>query len=189
MAFPEPTERSIRWSAWEGFETGAEHVDIRREGNEIVAAGLLIGSDEEVCYGLSYELRIDETWRIREARLSLTAGPSLHLEADGQGAWHADGRPRPDLEGCLDIDIQASPLTSTLPIRRLHLDKGQGAAIHVAYIRIPSLTVEVGRQRYTALEPASLYRFESLDSGFKADLPVDGEGFVLNYPRLFRRWS
>jgi hypothetical protein len=181
--------RTIRWSAWEGFEDGLEHVDIRPEGTGIIAAGLIVGTDEDSCYGLTYDLVVDEAWRVRDAWLRLTAGQTLHLESDGQGAWRADGRKRPDLQGCIDIDIEATPLTNTLPIRRLALDRGRSAVIHVAYIRVPSLAVEVSRQRYTALEPGSLYRFESLDSGFRADLPVDHEGFVMNYPRLFRRWT
>jgi uncharacterized protein len=181
--------RTIRWSAWEGFEDGLEHVDIRPEETGIVAAGLIVGADEDSCYGLTYDLVVDEAWRVREARLRTTAGHDLHLESDGLGSWRMDGRPRPDLQGCIDIDIEATPLTNTLPIRRLALDRGQSAVIHVAYIRVPSLAVEVARQRYTALEPGSLYRFESLDTGFRADLPVDHEGFVMNYPRLFRRWT
>jgi hypothetical protein len=189
MTFQVPTERTIRWSAWEGFETGIEHLDIRREGSGIVAAGVLTGSDEDGSYGLFYELVIDDGWRVRDAKLFLTSGPRLHLESDGRGSWRANGQGRPDLQGCIDIDIQASPVTNTLPVRRLALDRAQGADIRVAYIRVPSLAVEPVRQRYTALEPGSLYRFESLEGAFKADLPVDQEGFVMNYPRLFRRWS
>jgi uncharacterized protein len=35
--------------------------------------------------------------------------------------------------------------------------------------------------------PNRLYKFESLDGGFTADLPVDAEGLMLDYPSLFRR--
>jgi hypothetical protein len=33
----------------------------------------------------------------------------------------------------------------------------------------------------------SLYRFLNLDGGFTADLQVDPDGLVLDYPGLFRR--
>ncbi|MFC4174069.1 putative glycolipid-binding domain-containing protein [Microvirga sp. GCM10011540] len=189
MAFGPPTARTIRWSSWEGLEDGLEHVDIRPEGSGTVAAGVIVGAEESACYGLTYRLVMDEAWRIREARLEATTGPSLHLQSDGQGSWRADGQPRPDLHGCIDIDIQATPLTNTLPIRRLNLDKGQSAIMRVAYIWVPSLSVEAQEHCYTALDPGAQYRFESLESGFRADLPVDGDGFVMNYPRLFRRLS
>ena len=45
-------------------------------------------------------------------------------------------------------------------------------------------------QRYTRLEQNSgdtLYKYESLDGGFTANLPVDADGLVLDYPGLFRR--
>jgi len=75
MTFRAPTERCIRWSAWEGFETGIEHLDIRRESNGIVVAGIIAGSDEDAgSYALSYGLAIDEAWRVRDAELSLTSG-------------------------------------------------------------------------------------------------------------------
>ena len=32
-----------------------------------------------------------------------------------------------------------------------------------------------------------LYCFKSLSSGFRADIPVDGDGLVLDYPGMFRR--
>jgi hypothetical protein len=49
------------------------------------------------------------------------------------------------------------------------------------------LTVRPQRQAYMRLSER-LYLFESLDgSGFKAELPVDEDGFVLDYPQLFQR--
>ena len=49
----------------------------------------------------------------------------LHLESDGEGHWQENGKDRPDLHGCIDIDIQATPFTNTLPIRRLGLKTGE----------------------------------------------------------------
>jgi hypothetical protein len=85
------------------------------------------------------------------------------------------------------VDIQATPLTNTLPIRRLALQAGESTDIRLCYIEVPSLTVSPATQRYTALETGRLYRFESLESDFTADLPVDEDGFVLDYPGLFKR--
>jgi hypothetical protein len=59
--------------------------------------------------------------------------------------------------------------------------------IRLCYITVPDLTVFASNQRYTAIEAGSLYRFESLEDGFTAELPVDEDGFVLDYPGLFRR--
>ena len=55
-----------------------------------------------------------------------TGGPEpceadLSLTGDGAGRWQIDGRDAPDLDGCLDLDIQVTPFTNSLPIRRLDL--------------------------------------------------------------------
>ena len=51
------------------------------------------------------------------------------------------------------------------------------------------LRVEPQPQAYTRLGER-LYLFENLDGGgFSAELPVDEDGIVLDYPALFRRVS
>ncbi len=179
--------RTVRWSAWEGCEAGLEHVDLSPADGGIHVSGVVIGRDGEARFGLAYRLRLDSSWRTRDAHLRTTSGRALHLESNGQGAWTENGRSRPDLQGCIDIDIQATPITNTLPIRRLDLETGESMEIRLGYVSLPELIVTAASQRYTALEAGSLYRFESLEDGFTADLPVDQDGFVLEYPGLFRR--
>jgi hypothetical protein len=58
--------------------------------------------------------------------------------------------------------------------------------IPVAFISIPELRVNVVQQRYTRLETGR-YRYEGLDSGFTAEISVDEEGLVIDYPQLCRR--
>jgi hypothetical protein len=149
----------------------------------------VIGSTDDAAFGLRYRLQIDSGWRLRVAILETAAGASLHLQSDGEGHWLQNGRANPALDGCIDIDIEATPFTNTLPIRRLAFAAGESHAITLAYIRVPSLMVGPARQRYTALIPGELYRFESLEHSFIADLPVDRHGLVRDYPGLFRRIS
>ena len=187
MSIPTLIFRTIRWSAWEGCEAGLEHVNIRPADGGLAVSGVVIAQEDEAQFGLSYRLKLDALWRAREAHLTTTSGHVLHLESDGQGHWRENGKDRPDLQGCIDVDIQATPITNTLPIRRLDLETGESTEIRLGYITVPDLTVFASNQRYTALEAGSLYRFESLEDGFTADLPVDEDGFVLDYPRLFKR--
>ncbi|MGO4572919.1 putative glycolipid-binding domain-containing protein [Microvirga sp. 2TAF3] len=179
--------RTIRWSAWEGCEAGMEHVEISPSDGGIELSGVMIGNDDRSRFGLTYRLKVDSAWRMREARLRSVSGRALHLETNGQGTWRENGVEQPALQGCIDIDIQASPITNTLPIRRLDPKQDESAEIRLCYIEVPSLKVSPREQRYTAVEPRKLYRFESLESAFTADLPVDEDGFVLDYPGLFKR--
>jgi hypothetical protein len=176
-----------RWRAWDGAEAGLEHVEIRTGGDHILVEGLAIGATDGEPFGLDYRLVLDRAWRVREAALRTAAGRSLQLTSDGAGLWTVNGFFDETLSGCIDLDIEATPFTNTLPIRRLALASGQAATVEVVYIRVPSLATAPACQRYTALTPNERYRFESLESGFSADLPVDPHGLVTDYPGLFRR--
>lgn len=179
--------RTIRWSAWNGCETGLEHVDVRPSDGGHTISGVVIGEEDGSRFGLHYRLKVDSLWHTKAVHLQTTSGQMLDLESNGQGSWTENGKARPDLQGCIDVDIQATPLTNTLPIRRLEWASGQTTDIRLCYIAVPDLTASAQDQRYTAIEPGSLYRFESVASGFTADLPVDADGFVRDYPELFRR--
>jgi uncharacterized protein len=64
---------------------------------------------------------------------------------------------------------------------------GERRLLRMAWVCAPALTVKLQPQAYTRLAER-LYRFENLDgSGFTADLPLDQDGLVLDYPGLFRR--
>jgi hypothetical protein len=162
----------------------------------VVANGLVIGLEAGRPFRIGYEVRCDERWRVREVRAAAPdlGRPVLDLLADGEGRWkRGGGESMPELDGCIDVDISATPFTNTLPIRRLGLEPGKSEELMVTYVRVPELLVGPERQRYGCLEAQAdggLYRFEALPSGFVAELPVDAEGLVIDYPGLFRRvWS
>jgi hypothetical protein len=179
--------RSVRWQDWEGCATGLEHCTLRPEDGRLVASGIVAGMRDRAPFGLFYRLAIDESWRLREALAATTDGARRVLTANGEGAWTLDGEPAPALAGAIDIDIQATPFTNTLPIRRLALAEGASAAIRVAYLTVPELTLLPAEQRYTCLQDSRLHRFEALETGFAAELSVDPDGLVTDYPGLFRR--
>ena len=44
----------------------------------------------------------------------------LTLSRDSDGGWTANGEPRPELVGCLDVDFESSAVTNTLPFSRTY---------------------------------------------------------------------
>ena len=182
------------WAPWEG--PGLEHLRLVTSGSGIVANGLVIGLEAGRPFRISYEIRCDGRWRVREVRVATpdSERPVIELLANGEGRWNGrGGEPLPELDGCIDVDISATPFTNTLPIRRLGLEPGESEELVVTYVRVPELLVGPERQRYGCLEAqvdGGLYRLEALPSGFTAELPVDADGLVIDYPGLFRRaWS
>ncbi|SDH45305.1 putative glycolipid-binding domain-containing protein [Agrococcus jejuensis] len=107
----------------------------------------------------------------------------VELTTDGW-RWTVDGRHRPILDGVTDVDVAATPLTNTIPIRRLgHLGVGEEAVMAVAWIDVPSLIVRRVQQTYTRLEPVDgmdAWRYEDRDHG-GFTLLVDGDGVVVDY--------
>lgn len=187
-------QRQVIWAPETG--PGLEHLQLARQTNGIVADGLVIGLKDQEPFRLHYEIHGDSNWTVRSVRVTLLSGsrPSLHLFTDGAGSWTmGGGKPLPALDGCLDVDIAVTPFTNTLPIRRLALAPGASTTLRMAYIPAPDLQVHATHQRYTCLETSALggrYRFESLEQGlprFTAELAVDQDGLVVDYPGLFRR--
>ena len=187
-------ERHVMWLPWMG--PGLEHLHLLQQQEDIVADSLILGVQQQRPFRLRYEIHCTLQWELRAVHVSLMSDslPSLHLFTDGAGSWTTErGETLPSLQGCLDVDISATPFTNTLPIRRLALQTGSTATLSMVYIAVPQMLIEVAQQRYTCLEvtPAGgRYRFESLENGvssFTADLPVDRDLLVLDYPELFRR--
>lgn len=182
----------VYWTLLE--QPGLEHLHLTGDENGVLADGLVLGSDDSAPFRLWYQVRADGDWTVRECMLQGScgaSGPSVRYLSDGRGHWtDADGTPQPALAGCLDVDIRVTPFTNTLPIRRLALAPGASAELLVAYFSVPDLSVRPVRQRYTCLsrtESGGVYRYEALDGDFRADLLVDGDGVVVEYPGIWKR--
>jgi len=167
---------------------GLEHLLLTEHAADSV---VLAFDDERGPFRLTYRLTWDESWQLRDAELVLAterSTRSLTLRTDGRGHWR-DGNDRAldALDGCMDIDIWPTPFTNSFPIRREPMAIGERRQFLMAWIFAPDLTVHPQPQAYTRLADR-LYLFENLDgSDFRAELAVDEDGIVLDYPDLFRR--
>ena len=62
--------------------------------------------------------------------------------------------------------------------------------IEVAWVLLPALAIKAARREYTLLEggeTGARWRFRAFESGFTAELAVDGQGVVRDYPEIARR--
>ena len=186
--------RNVYWRPWD--EPGLEHLHVTFAAEGVRAIGLILRKLGDAHLRCRYELETDATFRTRKLSFAVmpsggSAGNRLALESDGDGHWRVNGEPRPDLAGCLEPDIQISPFTNTLPIHRLGLDAGASADIRVVYVPLPDLTPRAADQRYTCLKKLGAsggrYRYDDAHWKFTAELPVDADGLVTDYPELFER--
>jgi uncharacterized protein len=109
------------------------------------------------------------------------------LDADRAGGWTVNGASAPDVDGCLDVDLEASSLTNALPIHRLGLEVGQQADAPAAYVRALDLSVERLEQRYVRRPNDGKHRryhYSAPAFGFEAELSYDEAGLVIDYPGI-----
>ena len=185
-------ERSVFWQPWQG--QGLEHLRLTIHDDYVVARGLVLGFAGASPFRLGYKIKCDSGWRLRKLDLEIWdshGGRERCIRADGEGNWrdHEHG-PLSELAGCLDIDISATPFTNTLAVRRLDLKPGESAALTVAYVKAPDLTLRPVSQRYSCgwrTATGAVVTYEGLFRGFKADLALDADGLVIDYPETFRR--
>jgi len=202
------TTASLLWSRLD--TAGAEHALID-DARGLTGHGTIVAA-APVPYTLTYEVQTDEHWvsgrlSVRAegvgwqrtvtleravGRWRVTAGERGDLDraltAAGRARLLLPGSEDPDtLAPALDVDLGFSPLTNTLPIRRLGLldaAPGTSATITAAWVLVPSLTVVAAEQTYTVLGAGSI-RYSS--GSFSAELTVDPQGYVLSYPGLATR--
>lgn len=189
-----PTELP-RFAAWrhrdarEGFEVAF----LRREGDGLRVDGQTTAVEDGVAWAVQYAIAVDARWHTRSA---LVRGRSVHgsrevaLETDGNGGWRVDDTPAPDLEGCLDVDLESSALTNALPVHRLGLGVGDAAEAPAAYVRAPDPGVERLEQRYVRVEDdgrRERYDYAAPRFAFTGVLAYDETGLVVDYPGIAAR--
>jgi hypothetical protein len=136
-----------------------------------------------------YEISLKPDWTFESILLQRTDGVMVVLRRSGDGEWFdRNAQALPELAGCIDIDFEMTPFTNTLPIRRDPLYVGERRRFWMAYIPADTLEVFADEQIYTRLSERE-YRFESGegDEYFTADIMVDEDGLVVDYPGLFER--
>lgn len=187
-------EREVMWVSVD--EKIFEHLRLSISPEIGIKADGWIVHLNEKSYRIQYKLECDSAWIVR--RMEFTRWDKnmqkVVFHSDGLGRWtNHEGKNLPELDGCIDVDIYASPFTNTLAIRRLALQEGDAKTIQVAFVNLPELKITPVKQRYTLLKTnpdGSVYRYEGLDSGYTVELPVDTDGLVIDYPEFFKRvWS
>jgi hypothetical protein len=192
---PGNVTRMLSWAGLGGLRLEAVRVVLgersMRATGSMVAAALQDGAEP---YSASYSLATDESGVVRRLTVrTIRAQGEQHvtLSRSEEGIWLVDGAPgaiRTDFDGAVDVDLALSPLFNALPVRRLDLHRT--AAEHelpMVFVALPGLEVRQVGQTYrtVSLDDPAVVSFAS--GSFQADLTVDSDGLVLEYPGLAQR--
>lgn len=182
-------------AAWERDDEAVGHSVARWE--ELADGYLFHGTevlvDQTAVLSCSFSVRLDRDWVTRSVAVSAvsSSGAREHsLMADDDRLWTVDGAHRPDLDGCIDVDVAATPLTNTFPVRRLAaLPVGEAVTTAIAWIDVPSLEVHRVDQTYERLpdrDGLAVWRYSDPTHGAFV-LTVDEDGLVIDYEGFARR--
>jgi hypothetical protein len=185
--------------------TAAWRHEASREGHEVAFFSTVPGGhrlegwtaavEDGQAVVVTYDIVVDEVWRTRSARVSTrsaSGGHEVRVEVDGAGRWMIDGDVAEHLAECIDIDLEWSACTNTLPVHRLALAIGEAGESSAVYLRARDPVIETLDQRYqrvaTEHDP-SRRRFHYSAPRFDYDdyLEYDSHGLVLHYPGIASR--
>jgi hypothetical protein len=168
-------------------QPGHEAARLFQQGAGWRMTGTAVFATEGRACRLDYLVVCDSEWRTLSGRVTgwLDTGIVDVEVAVEAGRWCLNAVECPAVAGCEDLDLNFSPSTNLLPIRRLGLAVGAEAQVRAAWLRFPSFTLEPLDQLYRRAGDAS-YRYESAGGAFVADLHVNAAGFVIDYPGLWR---
>ena len=171
---------TARWVTWDGDSD--EVTDFRWENEGWTISGQV--AREKV----QYVVRLTASWQVRQFLLFRDLEePDLWLATDGTARWgEMNGAHRVELDGCYDVGLPCTPLTHSLPIRRLPLHVGDSAELPVVAIDVETLDVRAVTHRYVRLD-THRWAFTSGDHAVEFD--VDQHGLLIDYPDRFRRVS
>ena len=192
----------IRTLLWQRIDSpGSEWCALERDPDGWRLRGIVLAAVATVPVLVHYEVALATDWSTRVVEIAMRSGAAseprqLRLTVAPDQQWQIERAPSPDpampvddpvaLHGLVDVDLGFSPVTNTLPIRRLEPAIGEEVAVTAAWVRFPELTIEPLPQRYVRLAERR-YRYESAGGAFVAEIEVDDLGLVTTYEGGWRR--
>ena len=173
---------------WTGVEYHSmENCLVEHDASGARIRSTIVGFYEGKIYQADYHIETNAYWETVHAEITCRHNnhkQQLHLNRTDGNRWMLNGAPVEAFTGCIDIDIPLTPLTNTLPIRRLRLKEHEAKEIRVLYCDLLAQELRVVQQKYTRTA-AMHYHYENVPNDFEATIAVDAEGFVVDYPQLF----
>ena len=192
-AEPESPVRTVLWQRI--ASPGSEWCTLERDPEGWRLRGIVLAEVATAPVLVHYAVALAADWSSRAVEILTHSGNAiaprkLKLTVGPEQRWQIEREPAQDislppddleaLHGLIDVDLGFSPVTNTLPIRRLDPAIGEAVAVTAVWVRFPELTIEPLPQRYIRLAERR-YRYESAGGAFIAEIEVDDLGLVTTY--------
>jgi len=182
-------------ACWQHLEarSGFEVAYFRAAEDGWAVEGTTVAVEDARTWIVTYSIGLDAGWVTRSARITartILGSRETFLQADGTGRWLINGVLAPHLDGCLDVDLESSAMTNTLPVHRLGLPEGGQADAPAAYVRALDVRVDRLEQTYRRIADKAArqrYDYAAPAFAFTSRLVYDESGLVVAYPGIARR--
>lgn len=160
---------------------------MEQNSNWTIESTVLIASEKIPGCKIQYSIKLSKNWELDIAVVEidkLGLKKVLIIELDEEKTWIINKKRDDRFSACTDIDLGFSPMTNTIPIRRLELKKGETISLSACWLEFPSFKLKPLEQKYTCLDE-NTYLYES-GTNFKATLQVDKMKIVKDYPKVWQ---
>lgn len=192
-----PSRKPIMMT-WQGIGSPRlESVRLMVSDGRLRAAGRVVAAESETkaAYSASFEFSVARSGDVGKGLLrTITADGERQISVGRteDGVWlidHGQGTARDEFEGAADVDVSGLVTFTALPIRRLGLHRKPAThELPVLYVSMPDLTVRLVHQTYRTIsvsDTGAVINYTVPD--FSADLTVDRDGLVIDYPGIATR--
>ncbi|MHB0971465.1 MAG: putative glycolipid-binding domain-containing protein [Thermoanaerobaculia bacterium] len=177
------SEPKLTTVLWRRLDVPGHECATLREGEASwLLRGTALFAHDGMPVRLDYLVICDRGWATRSARVDGFIGErhiGVKIAVRADGTWEMNGVRHPAVAGCIDLDLNFSPSTNLLPLRRLDLAIDQESAVRAAWLRFPEFTLEPLEQTYRRVA-GNAYRYAS-SSGFTAEIEVNDAGLPIRY--------
>ncbi|EFK33282.1 Uncharacterized protein conserved in bacteria [Chryseobacterium gleum] len=176
---------------WKGiFYQSLEYFNLHSDDKDYTVESKIIGCHKDKIYALNYKILSDKDWNVQDFLIEseINTVKRTFSGKRNQNHWKINGVVHSEFNNFKFIDISLTPFTNTLPINNLKLSENGSQNIDVIYIDVLNHHIRPVQQQYTRTA-VNKYLYENIETDFKAEISVDENGLVINYPELFEKIS
>ncbi len=182
------TVKRLKSLTWESKENDSvEEFTLLQADDGFILKGTV--SLPKIVSSINYEIRCNQYWKTKSVCVNQRRGGKtniLDLKVAKDGVWSKEDSIVPFASNLLDVDLEFSPSTNTLTIRRLNLKIGQSKEVESLWVRLENLNLERLQQRYSRIDTYH-YKYEGLSFPYGGVLTVDELGLIVDYGELWHR--
>lgn len=130
------TSHTLLWRRLDHPGHEAARLTQHESGWQLEGTAVFVHEQNPCC--LAYQVLCDAAWQTVTGRVAGWVGDTavaVEIAVDAERRWFLNGAECANVAGCVDLDLNFSPSTNLLPIRRLGLAAGQTVPVQAAWLR------------------------------------------------------